>query len=185
MRQSVRLRARGIDEPALDDERMVLRGAACFRDKCVQCHGAPGVAQGDIGKSMQPLPGPLVDARQHWSARELYWVTRHGIKMSGMPAWEYRLAEDELWAVVAFLQRLPDLNAAQYAQWLQRAPRDAGLRPERHGRAAPRPSRRATCERGRAGAAPVRLQRLPHHPRRHRLAAHTSARRWPASAAAR
>jgi mono/diheme cytochrome c family protein len=122
MRQSVRLRARGIEVPPLADEQMVLRGAACFRDKCVQCHGAPGVAQDDIGLSMQPLPGPLVDAPRHWKPRELYWLTRHGIKMSGMPAWEHRLTEGELWSVVAFLQRLPQLNAAQYADVAARAP---------------------------------------------------------------
>ncbi len=122
MRQSVRLRARDIVAPALDDERMVLQGAGCFRDKCVQCHGAPGVAQNDIGKSMQPVPGPLVDARRHWKPRELYWVTRHGIKMSGMPAWELRLSEAELWSVVAFMQRLPDLGAAQYAATMARVP---------------------------------------------------------------
>jgi mono/diheme cytochrome c family protein len=116
MHQSVKLRARNIETPKLDDERLVMRGAACFRDKCVQCHGAPGVAQGDIGKSMQPLPGPLVDARHHWKPRELYWLTKRGIKMSGMPAWEYRLSEEELWAVVAFLARLPDLTPQQYAE---------------------------------------------------------------------
>jgi mono/diheme cytochrome c family protein len=122
MRQSVRLRARNIEAPPLADETMVLRGAACFRDKCVQCHGAPGVAQEDIGKSMQPLPGPLVDARRHWKPRELYWVTRHGIKMSGMPAWDRRLTEAELWAIVAFMQRLPELSAAQYADVVAQAP---------------------------------------------------------------
>lgn len=121
MRQSVRLRARTIDEPSLVDERMQLRGAACFRDKCEQCHGAPGVAQGDIGKSMQPLPGPLVDARLHWRPRELYWLTRHGIRMSGMPAWEFRLTDPEMWDVVAFVQRLPDLSATQYQEWIARA----------------------------------------------------------------
>jgi mono/diheme cytochrome c family protein len=63
-----------------------------------------------------------VDARRYWRPRELYWVTRNGIKMSGMPAWEFRLTDEELWAVVAFMQRLPDLNAAQYADWMQRAP---------------------------------------------------------------
>ncbi|RZJ60905.1 MAG: cytochrome c [Acidovorax sp.] len=93
MRQSVRLRARHIDVPPLADERMALRGAACFRDKCVQCHGAPGVAQSDIGLGLQPQPGPLVDAKLHWQPRELYWVVRHGLKMTGMPAWEYRLAD--------------------------------------------------------------------------------------------
>jgi len=122
MKQSVRLRASAIPTPPLDDEQMVLRGAACFRDKCVACHGAPGVAQDDFGKSMQPLPGPLVDAPRHWKPRELYWVTRHGVKMSGMPAWEHRLTEAELWSVVAFLQRLPQLNAQQYAQLVTRAP---------------------------------------------------------------
>jgi mono/diheme cytochrome c family protein len=122
MHQSVRLRARGIDAPKLDDERLLVHGAACYRDKCVQCHGAPGVAQDDIGKGMQPLPGPLVDAARRWQPRELYWLTKHGIKMSGMPAWEHRLTEDELWAVVAFLGRLPDLSPRQYAEAVHAAP---------------------------------------------------------------
>lgn len=115
MRQSVRLRARDIEVPTLDDERLVVRGAACFKEKCVQCHGAPGVAQNDIGKSMQPVPGPLVDAGQRWRSRELYWLTRHGIKMSGMPAWEFHLADEDIWAVVAFVGRLPALTPQQYA----------------------------------------------------------------------
>ena len=122
MRQSVRLRARDIAEPPLADEAMALRGAGCFRDKCVQCHGAPGVAPGDPGKSMQPIPGPLVDAPRHWRARELYWLTRNGIRMSGMPAWEFRLREDELWELVAFMRRLPALGAPEYADWMRRAP---------------------------------------------------------------
>ena len=125
MHQSVRVRARGIQPPRLDDERLIVRGAGCFRDKCVQCHGAPGVAQGDIGKSMQPLPGPLVDAQRRWAPRELYWVTKHGIKMSGMPAWEFRLSEEELWSVVAFLGRLPDLTPQQYAEATRLVPTGA------------------------------------------------------------
>ena len=120
MRQSVRWRARHIEEPPLADERSVLRGAGCFQQHCVQCHGAPGVAQGDIGKGMQPLPGPLVDVQHHWRPRELYWLVRHGLKMTGMPAWEYRLADTEIWDLVAFMQHLPALSAPQYAQWQQR-----------------------------------------------------------------
>ncbi len=116
MRQSVRWRARHITTPPLDDAQRVQRGAAQFHGKCVQCHGAPGVAQADIGKSMQPVPGPLVDALQRWHPREIYWITRHGIKMSGMPAWEFRLDESQLWDVVAFVQALPDLTPQAYAQ---------------------------------------------------------------------
>lgn len=127
MRQSVRWRARHIAAPPLEDAQRVQRGAALFHGKCVQCHGAPGVAQADFGQSMQPVPGPLVDARQRWHPREIYWITRHGIKMSGMPAWEFKLDEPQLWDVVAFVQALPDLSPQAYAQ----ATRDAGAAPPR------------------------------------------------------
>lgn len=121
MRQSVRWRAREVAEPPLSDERMALRGAACFQYHCVQCHGAPGVAQGAIGQGMQPLPGPLVYAGRNWRPRELYWLVRHGLKMTGMPAWEYRLTDAQIWELVAFMDRLPALSAAQYVQWQERA----------------------------------------------------------------
>jgi hypothetical protein len=114
MRYAVRHHARAIVPPPPGAER-ALRGAQVYRAVCQQCHGGPGAAQTDIGKSMQPVPGPLVDASDHWRPRELYWITRHGIKMSGMPAWRHHLADEDIWAVVAFLGRLPRLSAREYA----------------------------------------------------------------------
>jgi mono/diheme cytochrome c family protein len=114
MHYSVRHHALGVAAPALGGHGQVLRGAAVYRDNCAQCHGGPGTAPGNHGLSMQPVPGPLVDASRHWKPRELYWITRHGIKMSGMPAWEFHLSEDEMWATVAFVMQLPTLNAADY-----------------------------------------------------------------------
>ena len=116
MKQSVQNHAQEVKVPRLGGQQQLRLGAQVYRDKCVQCHGAPGVAQASIGMSMQPIPGPLVDATQRWQARELYWVTKHGIKMSGMPAWQFHLSESELWAVVAFMQVLPTLSARDYAQ---------------------------------------------------------------------
>ena len=114
MKQSVQHHAKDVKVPAPGGAQQLRLGAQVYRDKCVQCHGAPGVAQSTIGMSMQPIPGPLVDATQRWSSRELYWVTKNGIKMSGMPAWEYHLREDELWAVVAFVGALPGMSAQDY-----------------------------------------------------------------------
>jgi mono/diheme cytochrome c family protein len=122
--QSVRRQARHLEVPPLDDDARVARGAVCYRDHCLQCHGAPGLAPAPIGLSMQPLPGPLADATRHWSAAELYWITRNGIKMTGMPAWQHRLHDDDLWAVVAFVQSLPRRPPAELrARWeAQRSP---------------------------------------------------------------
>lgn len=124
LQRSVRNHARDIaTPPAVNGDAgdadtrsaLVLRGAGLYRDNCLVCHGAPGIAQGDIGKSMQPIPGPLSDAARHWQANELYWITRHGIKMSGMPAWQYHLADEDIWAVVAFLVVLPKLSPQAYS----------------------------------------------------------------------
>jgi mono/diheme cytochrome c family protein len=115
MQNSVRHHARDIVAPPLDAPALVRQGAAVYRDKCAQCHGGPGFAQSDYGQSMQPVPGPLMDATKRWQARELYWITRHGIKMSGMPAWEYHLSDQDLWAVVAFIKTLPALTPKAYA----------------------------------------------------------------------
>lgn len=149
MRQSVRLRARDIEPPPLDDPALIARGGACFVEKCLQCHGAPGIAQGSIGQSMQPVPGPLVDASQRWRPRELYWLTRHGIKMSGMPAWEFHLDDRDIWAVVAFLGKLPTLSPADFAAQTQQAGAATSWRPD--GQATP-PSGAARCSRAPAVA---------------------------------
>jgi mono/diheme cytochrome c family protein len=116
MRYSVRNHSSEVRVPPLGAPQQVQHGAQVFSANCAQCHGGPGFAQAKIGQSMQPLPGPLVDASARWQPRELYWITKHGIKMSGMPAWQFHLSEDDLWAVVAFMGVLPTMSAHDYAQ---------------------------------------------------------------------
>lgn len=127
--------------PPREVSALVLRGAGLYRDNCVVCHGAPGVAQGDIGKSMQPIPGPLSDAARRWRPNELYWITSNGIKMSGMPAWRYHLAEPDIWSLVAFLNVLPALSPSAY--------RDMAAQAGQQARAARPAHARADIERGR------------------------------------
>ncbi|MDB5960730.1 MAG: cytochrome [Massilia sp.] len=114
MRASVQQHSRNVKVPALDSPAQLRRGAALFRDNCAHCHGGPGFAQSDWGKSMQPLPGPLVDATRRWETADIYWITKNGIKMSGMPAWQYHLTDEELWSVVSFVRQLPALTARDY-----------------------------------------------------------------------
>ncbi|HEX5683814.1 MAG TPA: c-type cytochrome [Ideonella sp.] len=115
MKYAVRVRAANIVPPP-PQPGLIARGATCYRDHCVQCHGGPGIAPGPVGMSMQPLPGPLLDAARRWHAREIYWITRHGIRMSGMPAWSMRLSEEDIWAVVGFIERMPELSPTDYGE---------------------------------------------------------------------
>ena len=115
MRRSIGRRSHGIEVPALDDPALVRRGVELYREHCVQCHGAPGVAPEPFALGMTPLPANLALTAREWNdPADLYWAVKYGIKMSGMPAWSFRLTEDELWAVVAFVSRLPALGPAEY-----------------------------------------------------------------------
>lgn len=100
-------------------------GAACFRDHCAACHGAPGIAPGAHALGMLPLPTSLVQASRDWSEPELYWIISKGVRMTGMPAWEYRLSAASRWSVVAFLQAMPALDAAGWQRLAATAPADA------------------------------------------------------------
>ena len=114
MRNAVKRRSRGITAPELSNTALVQRGLLLHREACVQCHGAPGVAPHDVGKGLLPVPNNLVQTAREWSAAEIYWVTKHGLKMTGMPAWGMRYPDDDLWAIVAFVKHLPRLSAAEY-----------------------------------------------------------------------
>ncbi len=116
LRRSVEHHARDIAPPPLHEEALVERGLACFRTHCEQCHGAPGVPRAEFAKGLLPVPSSLSQASTDWKPAELYWITRKGIKMTGMPAWEYRLDDGSMWAVVAFLQVLPRWSPQRYRE---------------------------------------------------------------------
>ena len=114
MRQSIRQRAENIAVPALDEPALVQQGLHVYRTHCAQCHGAPGAAPEPFALGMMPAPANLAYTAREWPPTELYWVIRHGIRMTGMPAWEFRLTDTELWAVVAFLRKLPAVSPQEY-----------------------------------------------------------------------
>lgn len=99
----------------LDDMSFVLRGAGHYETGCRPCHGAPGDPMPRIPFAMTPHPPELSPRVPSWSAKQLFYIVKHGVKFTGMPAWPAQERDDEVWAVVAFLRRLPSLDEAGYA----------------------------------------------------------------------
>lgn len=138
--------AAGVDVPDLSDENLILAGAGDYDAMCADCHGAPGRKPGPMGQGLNPQPPDLADEAEHLTPAELFWVTKHGIRMTGMPAWGVTHDDDALWPVVAFITELPRLNAAAYQALLARgagmshhasdqdSPQDRGAADHDHGR---------------------------------------------------
>lgn len=115
MRRSVSVRADERTAPDLSRPETIEGGLRQYQARCVQCHGAPGIAPEAFALGMTPVPSYLVATARNWSAAEIYWVVKNGIKMTGMPASKYRMSDEEIGQVVAFVKhRLPYLSAQQY-----------------------------------------------------------------------
>lgn len=118
---SVERRARDVEVPSLEDESLLLAGINDYEAMCVSCHGAPGREPEAVGKGLNPPAPDLAESAAHVTPAELFWVTRHGIKMTGMPAWGATHDAEDLWPVVALLVRLPELDATAYRALLEDA----------------------------------------------------------------
>ncbi len=125
--RSIRTHAAGIAAPQeLDAPAMIAMGTEHFAAHCAVCHGAPGVPKGDLAHGLNPQPPDLAHASSHYTPAELFWILKHGIKMTGMPAWADH-SDEELWATVAFLEQLPGMSEQDYARLVMANAMNGGM----------------------------------------------------------
>jgi mono/diheme cytochrome c family protein len=114
--RSIKTHAKGIQAPpGLGDHAKIVMGTEHFAAHCAVCHGAPGVPRGDIAKGLYPKPPNLADASERFTPAELFWILKNGIKASGMPSWQDH-SDGELWATVAFMEKLPGMTPEEYGE---------------------------------------------------------------------
>jgi len=115
--RSIEVRSRNIDVPSLDDLEMISRGAKNYDAMCVQCHLAPGIEPTEISSGLYPQP-PVFHNSEHppHDTAATYWTIKHGLKMTGMPAWGAFHTEQQLWQLVAFIDELNGMSANRYEE---------------------------------------------------------------------
>ncbi|MET0807126.1 MAG: cytochrome c [Pseudoxanthomonas sp.] len=112
--RSITARARRLHPPPnLDDTALIRQGAGNYDAMCTGCHLAPGMAATELSKGLYPPPPNLSQSDVIDPSRN-FWVIKHGIKASGMPAWGKSMGDEYIWNMVAFLKVLPNLDARQY-----------------------------------------------------------------------
>ena len=150
-RAAIKRRAVDLDVPNLDDKALLLAGINDYEAMCVGCHGAPGRSPGPIGHGLNPPAPDLQKSAANMSTAELFWVTKNGIKMTGMPAWRATHDDNAIWPVLAFTSSLPSLDESGYQSLFDAA---AG---HGHHSAAPSTARHETAESAELSADKVHL----------------------------
>lgn len=112
---SIRARAGKLEVPAdLMSTARITQGAGNYNAMCTQCHLAPGIESTELSRGLYPPPPDLTEGEV--DAAEAFWVIKHGIKASGMPAWGGSMADEYIWNMAAFLRELPTLDEARYKE---------------------------------------------------------------------
>jgi mono/diheme cytochrome c family protein len=98
---------------------MVEAGAKAYASfGCANCHGAPGVKWLKFSEGLHPDPPDLKEVAGGLSPAQLFWVIKNGINMTGMPSFEQAGAsDDDIWAIAAFVKKLPNVSDADYKTW--------------------------------------------------------------------
>jgi len=112
--RSVEVRAEDVVRPAdFNDPKRVAAGASLYNEMCSGCHLAPGMEPSEISRGLNPR-APVLIRSTGLSPEQEFWVIKHGIKMSGMAAWGVTHDDTLIWNMVAFIDKLPSLSAADY-----------------------------------------------------------------------
>lgn len=110
---------KGSNPVALTDANLI-QGIDLFAQHCAICHGtsAGAASASPIAKGLYPKPPQLAtngveDDPQGYS----FWKIKHGIRLTGMPAWRYTLNDQQIWTLALFLKHMDKLPPAAQAAW--------------------------------------------------------------------
>lgn len=112
---SIERRAAHIQPPQNITPAMIAAGASSYRTMCQHCHAGPGVERATWASGMRPRPPHLVEAASRWEPPEIFWLAKHGAKMTGMPAFGPTHDDQMLWSIAAFVSELPAMTPERYA----------------------------------------------------------------------
>jgi mono/diheme cytochrome c family protein len=116
--RSIEARTSGITAPDLDSEALIRAGAGNYDAMCADCHLEPGEDRTELSSGLYPAPPNLGRDRIDDSA-EAFWAIKHGIKMTGMPAWGRSMDDESIWGMVAFLRQLPGMSESRYDELVE------------------------------------------------------------------
>ena len=107
----------------LNDPKRIAAGAGLYNEMCTVCHLGPGVEKSEMSQGLYPQAPELANGNNHTPAQQ-FWIIKHGVKLSAMPAWGKTHNDQLIWDMVAFIRQLPKLTPAHYKNAVASAPED-------------------------------------------------------------
>ena len=101
---SVARHAPGGGNPRPSPETDRIMGATLYRQLCSRCHGLTERSGNTYGDSFYPPAPNLPLSGTTFSEGEIFWIVKHGIRNTAMPAWGGLLTDEEIWRVAGVVR---------------------------------------------------------------------------------
>jgi mono/diheme cytochrome c family protein len=105
---SVPRRAPEIANPVAPTEENLIAGGKLYLSECAGCHGTPGKPNESRDTLYPPIPDLPADGTRYTES-QIFWIAKHGIRLSGMFAngkWD---SDQKLWTITAYIARIKSL----------------------------------------------------------------------------
>src|SRR3546814_3661292 len=96
------------------DVKCLQSGAGLYTEMCSGCHLAPGLEKSEISQGLYPRAPELFREPQR-SAKEQFWIIKHGVRLPAMPAWGKTHSDELLWESEEHRSELQSLMRISYA----------------------------------------------------------------------
>lgn len=109
------------DNPTRITSANLIEGAQEYEEHCAFCHGGAKAKVSSMANQFSPPAPQLIDDIPHDDDAWLFWVTKHGVRMTAMPAWSGVMSDDDTWKIVAFIKHSDKLPPDVQRAWQQAA----------------------------------------------------------------
>ena len=116
LRASLTRRAAGLTNPFQPTADVLSAGKKTFAENCAGCHGEPGKPSQWGTRGFYPRVPQFNEQSPNLTAPQMFIAIKHGVRYSGMGAWDGMMSDEKIWQVSTFLEHInslpPEVQAA-------------------------------------------------------------------------
>ncbi len=106
------------DAPAEPSDAELAQGVKLYAVNCAVCHGAADGKASNVARGLYQKPPQLAtDGVEDDPVGQTFWIVKHGVRLTGMPAYSPTLRDAEIWKLAWFLHKMDSLPASAAKAW--------------------------------------------------------------------
>ncbi len=106
-----------MENPVPATDANLVAGMKVYQSNCASCHGDVNHPHGLFADALYPRAPQFLDDAPDMPENQNFYITQHGIRLSGMPAWKQTLTSEQMWQVTTFLSHMDKLPPQVSDAW--------------------------------------------------------------------